>query len=134
VPARREEEDEVESHPGGGGNSGEEPGARQEADQDLRDGDADPGEPWMWQGECPQDEAAGGSVGEGFELGADIGWRPRVQEARIAQLLDARVDEGGTEKQAQGEQRQRWREDGRAMPGRLHQRTVRRPAKPTQNQ
>ena len=61
----------------------------------------------MRQGEGAQDEAARGAGGEAVQLGADVGRRAGVEEARVAQLLDPGIDEGDAEEEPQGEERHR---------------------------
>jgi hypothetical protein len=45
--------------------------------------------------------------GEAVQLGADVGGSASVEEAGVAELLDARVDEGNAEEEAQREERHR---------------------------
>ena len=77
-----------------------------------------------------QDEAPGGVAGEAGQLGADVGRRPGMQEAWVAELLDPGVDEGDAEEQPQGQQRERRRDPGGRPPRRALPSLAGRPRPP----
>jgi hypothetical protein len=104
VPARREEEHEVEGEAGGCREAGEEPEQHQDSDRDLHQRDGDAGELGVGQGGL-QERAARRSVGKAVQLRPDVGRSLRVQEAGIAELLDPRVHEGPAEEQPERQQR-----------------------------
>ena len=105
VPAVGQEQHEVEQQSGDGRRTGEQPGGDEQPDGDLHQRDAHSGETRVGDGEGAQEKAAGSVMGEPAQLRADVGRGAGVQKARIAQLLDAAVDEGEAEEQPHGEQR-----------------------------
>ena len=116
VPARRQEQQQVERQATDCGPPGHEAEERQQSDRDLDDRDAYARDEGVGDRKGRQDESAGRAVGEADELGPDVGRCARVQESGVAQLLDARIDEGDAQEQPERKQRQAWLDCGRSGP------------------
>jgi hypothetical protein len=104
VPARRQEQDQVEGKPERRRDPRLESKQDEQPDGDLGEGDSHAGRARERFREPADQEPPGCARGEPVQLRADPGRRSRVQEARVGELLPSRVDKRRAEEQAEREE------------------------------
>lgn len=100
VPAVGQKQQEIEAQAGSRGGPNKEPSRDQQPDRDLSQSNSHTGKSRMWDRERAQQEPARSAPSKPAQLRTNVGRGPRVKEPRIAELLNASIDEGHPEEQA----------------------------------